>query len=194
MKLSTRRLSLRPPLLADVPALFEHGSREDVALPAGFPRQESIADARRYVMTSLRDWKKTGLRRMTFAILLKPSKRWIGGFNLRWPHDGVGEIGYSIQADHWGRGYAAEAGRRVLELAFSEFGAHRVQATSWVKNQRSAGVLRKLGLRKEGRLRGYLKRAGVVRDEFMWGITREDWLKKKVHSNSGKKLSTEPDR
>ena len=176
MKLATKRLLLRPPALADVPSLYAHGSREEVALPAGFPRHESLADARRYVASALRDWKKKGLKKMTFVILLKPSKRWIGGINLRWPHGGVGEIGYSIQADHWGRGYAAEAGHKMLELAFSEFGAHRVQATSWVKNMRSASVLRKLGLRKEGRLRGYLKRAGIVRDEFVWGITREDWL------------------
>ncbi len=179
MKLATKRLLLRPPSPADVPSLYAHGSREDVALPAGFPRHESTANARRYVAGSLRDWKKKGSKKMTFVILLKPSKRWIGGINLRWPHDGVGEIGYSIQADHWGRGYATEAGRKVLELAFSKFGAHRVQATSWVMNPRSAGVLRKLGLRKEGRLRGYLKRAGVVRDEFMWGITREDWFAKR---------------
>jgi RimJ/RimL family protein N-acetyltransferase len=30
----------------------------------------------------------------------------------------------------------------------------------------------KLGLRREGLLRGYLKREGAVRDEYVYGLTR----------------------
>lgn len=86
----------------------------------------------------------------------------------------VGELGYSIHPRFWGNGYASEAVRRVVDLAFGELGAHRVQATCWVKNPRSAGVLKNAGLRKEGTLRGYLKRGRMVRDEFMFGLARKD--------------------
>ena len=172
---ATRRLLLRPPAPADAPAIFAHGRLEEVAFPAGFPRHETQADARRYVRGARREWKRTGLKKMAFAITLKRDGTWIGGANLRWPHAGVGELGYSLHPDYWGRGYAAEAARVLLNAAFAEFGAHRVQATCWVKNRRSAAVLRKLGLKREGRLRGYMKRGDVVRDEFIWGVTREDW-------------------
>lgn len=179
MRLTTRRLLLRPPQDRDAAHIFTYASLEAVSLPAGFPRHRSLAGARRWIRAAHRERKKRGSHAMAFTIVLKKSGNPIGGVNLRWPHAGVGEFGYSLHPDHWGRGYAPEAARKLVDLAFAKFGAHRVQATCWVKNARSARVLRKLGLRKEGRLRGYLKRAGVVRDEFMWGVTRRDWLARK---------------
>lgn len=93
---------------------------------------------------------------------------------LRWPHRGLGEIGYGLHPRNWGRGYATEAVKRITALAFDRFGAHRVQATCWAKNAASARVLVKAGYNKEGRLRGYLKRGDAVRDEFMFGLARAD--------------------
>lgn len=176
MKLTTRRLLLRLPEAGDAEYIFTYASLEKVALPAGFPRHRTLADARRWVRAAHKEWTKEFPHPMPFTIVLKKTGKPIGGMNLRWPHAGVAEFGYSLHPDHWGRGYAPEAARKLVDLAFSKHGAHRVQATCWVKNPRSARVLRKVGLRKEGRLRGYLKRAGVVRDEFVWGITRKDWL------------------
>lgn len=176
MKLATRRLILRPLALSDARFLYEVGSREDVSRPAGFPRSATLAAARARIRRTLAAGRKTGPKPFAFAILLKPRRLWVGLATLAWPHAGVGQLGYLVHPDHWGRGYAPEAARRVVDEAFARFGAHRVQATCWVKNARSSKVLRKIGLRREGRLRGYLKRSGEVRDEFIWGITRADWL------------------
>jgi RimJ/RimL family protein N-acetyltransferase len=178
MRLKTRRLLLRPPVKGDAAHIFTYASLEEVSRPAGYPRHAALADSMTWVRTATRNWKKKGDRSMAFTILLKKDGTPIGGLNLRWSHPGVAVFGYGLHPDHWGRGYAPEAARKIVDLAFAKFGAHRVQATCWVKNTRSAAVLRKLGLRKEGRLRGYLKRAGEVRDEFIFGMTRQDWLAK----------------
>jgi RimJ/RimL family protein N-acetyltransferase len=175
MKLSTRRLILRPLALSDSSALYALGSREEVAGLAGFPRYKSPAEARRHVRRTLAASRKPALKQLSLAVVLKSNGEFIGGVSLRWPHDGVGELGYLIAPAHWGRGYAPEAARKLADLAFSRLGAHRVQATCWVKNPRSARVLEKIGMRREGRLRGYLKRGRAVRDEFVWGMTRADW-------------------
>ena len=156
--------------------LYEVGSREDVSRPAGFPRSVSLAAARARIRRTLAAGRKPGLKPLSFSILVKPNRAWAGNVSLSWAHNGIGQLGYLVHPDHWGRGYASEAARKVVDLAFARFGAHRVQATCWVKNARSSKVLRKIGLRREGRLRGYLKRSGEVRDEFIWGITRADWL------------------
>lgn len=179
MKLATRRLILRRPEAGDAAHIFSYASLEEVSLAAGFPRHRSLVDARRWVRAAHQEWKSRFPHPMPFTVVLKRTGRPIGGVNLRWPHAGVAEFGYSLHPDHWGRGYAPEAARKLVELAFSKHGAHRVQATCWVKNARSARVLRKIGLRKEGRLRGYLKRGDVVRDEYVWGITRQDWLRRR---------------
>lgn len=176
MKLTTKRLLLRPLVFADAGFLYEVGSREDVSRPAGFPRTRTLAASRARVRRTIAACRKGDPKPLSFSIVLKAGGAWAGNVSLGWPHAGIGHLGYLIHPDHQGRGYATEAVRKVVEKSFARFGAHRVQATCWVKNGRSARVLRKAGLRREGKLRGYLKRSGEVRDEFIWGMTRADWL------------------
>jgi len=167
--LNSRRLTLRKIRKSDLKHFYANACRDEVSRNAGFPRPRSIKDTRSFIDASLKVWKKGTL---TYS-MLNARKEWVGGIDLRWPHPGVGEIGYAVHPDHWGQGYAPEAARRLILLAF-EAGAHRVQATCWVGNKRSAKVLRKIGMRKEGRLRDYLKRGDWVRDEYMYAITRRD--------------------
>lgn len=177
MRLLTERLVIRPIRREDALAIFEHASRPGVARTAGFPTPRSLADSRRHARLAAAEWRKAKPARRTFSIISKEEGAWIGSVSLRWAHGGLGEIGYSLHPRHWGRGYAPEAACAVVETAFESFGAHRVQATCWVENARSIRVLRKIGFRKEGRLRGYLKRGAWVRDEFMFAMTRADWRK-----------------
>ncbi|MDE2143411.1 MAG: GNAT family N-acetyltransferase [Elusimicrobia bacterium] len=174
MKMTTSRLDLRPIRLSDATFVHDMAARPGVAVPAGYPTPSSLRDSRARVARFVAAWRKKTPTHMTFSILRRSDGAWLGLANLRWPHGGVGELGYSLHPDHWGQGYASEAVKFLVRLAFDEFGAHRVQATCWVKNPRSAGVLRNAGLKKEGTLKGYLKRGRVVRDEFMFGLARKD--------------------
>ena len=61
------------------------------------------------------------------------------------------ELGYWFGRDHWGKGYATEAGRAVLRLART-LGHRRISAKHYV-NPASGRVLRKLGFRPTGELR-----------------------------------------
>lgn len=58
------------------------------------------------------------------------------------------EIGWILSPEHRGRGYAAEAGRAALELAWA-IGAHRVTAVLDHDNPASARVAERLGMRLE---------------------------------------------
>ena len=49
-----------------------------------------------------------------------------------------GEIGYWIAKAHWRRGYAGDAARRLVALAFDSLGLARVRAASHVGNPASA--------------------------------------------------------
>jgi RimJ/RimL family protein N-acetyltransferase len=165
-----------------------------VALAAGYPTPRSPRDTRVRVARFAAQWRKRGLKTLTFSITRREDGAWAGLVDLRWPHAGVGELGYCLHPRFWGRGYATEAVRRVVDLAFAEFGAHRVQATCWVKNSRSIGVLQNAGLRREGLLRGYLKRGRIVRDEFMFGLARKDRKKSPVRRSRGSKtIQNRPD-
>lgn len=170
-ELRTARLILRPQRPADAAALFAHRSRPEVAVPGGFLRPRSLAETRRAARRAAAEWRRKGPHRRMYSLFLRRGGAWIGAVSLRWPHHGVGELGYGIEPAHQGNGYATEAVRAVVRLAF-RLGAHRVQATCWVRNAASAKVLARAGLRKEGRLSGYLRRGSVVRDEFMFGLAR----------------------
>ncbi|MDE2293667.1 MAG: GNAT family N-acetyltransferase [Elusimicrobia bacterium] len=172
-RLTTRRLVLRRVRASDWPSFYDHARREEVSRPAGFPAPRTSADTRRAVSAMAAQWDRPPLRRCAYSVFLKKDGTWVGGANLRWPHSGVAELGYSVHPDHWGKGYASEAAGRLVRLAWAQ-GAHRVQATCWVRNARSQRVLAKLGLRREGRLRGFLRRGDEVRDEYVYGLARAD--------------------
>ncbi len=65
------------------------------------------------------------------------------------------EIGWLLALDSWGKGYATEAGRAVLELGLHGLGLRRVVATIDPRNVRSVKVANRLGMRFERIMRVY---------------------------------------
>lgn len=88
-------------------------------------------------------------------------------------HEGVPEIGYWIARAHWGKGYATEAARGVLQIA-RMLGHRRVTAGHFTDNPASGKVLRKLGFVPTGRIgqRFSLARGGAV-DAVEYGLDLE---------------------
>ena len=84
-------------------------------------------------------------------------------------------LGYFIDREQNGNGFATEAARLALGFAFSHAGLHRVQAGVMPRNTRSIGVVRRAGFREEGTARRYLEINGVWEDHIIFAITREEW-------------------
>ena len=72
------------------------------------------------------------------------------------------EVGWLLGRDHWGRGYATEAGRAALDYAWAELGAERVISLVLPGNERSARVAGRLG----GRLTERVVVRGLESDVF----------------------------
>ena len=92
-----------------------------------------------------RDWAKIPQDpdNPRFMITLPDSGVLVGCIGLD-RRDGTMEMGYWIARAHWGRGYASEAGRAVLDIA-RMLGHARLQASHFVDNPASGRVLRKIG-------------------------------------------------
>lgn len=66
-------------------------------------------------------------------------------------YPGAVEIGYWIAREHWGKGYATEAGRAVLSIA-QTLGYPKVYGSHFLDNPASGAVLKKLGFEPTGRV------------------------------------------
>jgi ribosomal-protein-alanine N-acetyltransferase len=122
------------------------------------------------------------------AIETKAAGRLIGNCGVRLPAPGarIAEIGYELNPDEWGRGYATEAARAMLAFGFTEFALRRAWANCVAENTASARVLARLGMRREPLLhtRQYFRQAypheHLTEEELVftwedWMITRERW-------------------
>jgi RimJ/RimL family protein N-acetyltransferase len=65
---------------------------------------------------------------------------------------GAVQIGWTLRADCWGRGYAREAGEAALALAFERFALPRVYAQTSQRNTASWGLMERLGMARRADL------------------------------------------
>lgn len=86
-----------------------------------------------------------------------------------------GEIGWTVLPRHAGRGYATEAARAVLRLGFEHYGLRRIVANLDARNDRSAALCERLGMRREVHRRGDFWSKGTWTDSYEYALLREEW-------------------
>jgi ribosomal-protein-alanine N-acetyltransferase len=59
------------------------------------------------------------------------------------------EVGWRLGRQHWGRGYATEAGSAALEFAFTRLDDQEVVSFTTVENRRSRRVMERLGMERD---------------------------------------------
>jgi [ribosomal protein S5]-alanine N-acetyltransferase len=94
----------------------------------------------------------------------------IGSVSIRItnPQHEQGELGYIFHPACWGRGFATESTRALLEFGFGPLRLHRIAATCHPDNRGSARVLEKAGMSLEGRLRDHRLVRGQWRDSLLY--------------------------
>lgn len=175
--LETDRLLLRPFEAGDFDAVFAIYSRPDVA-------EYLLWDARTEDETRAALDKRIAARAIekegdfvALAIVLKTTHEFIGDVVLGWTSEEhrTGEVGFIIHPDHQGRGYATEAVRAVLDLAFDDMKLHRVIGQVETRNSASARVLDKLGFRKEATFVENAFVKGAWQSEMIYAILDREW-------------------
>ena len=78
---------------------------------------------------------------LALAAELRTTGEMVADVILHWVsrEHALGEIGYSVHPAHAGRGYATEATRPLLEIAFDRLGLHRVIGRLEARNIASGG-------------------------------------------------------
>jgi [ribosomal protein S5]-alanine N-acetyltransferase len=112
-----------------------------------------------------------------FFVFREADARLLGGLTINNVRRGVAQaasIGYWIGAAHAGNGYMTHAVRTVLPFAFGTLNLHRLEAACLPHNASSARVLEKVGFRREGLARRYLKIDGQWQDHDLYALLCDD--------------------
>lgn len=94
------------------------------------------------------------------------------------------EIGWRLAYEHWGRGYAIEAARAVLTVAFSRLALNEIVSITTTTNLRSRQVMMRLGLRHapaDDFEHPNIAEGHPFRRHVLYRLTRADWAKYLEH-------------
>jgi RimJ/RimL family protein N-acetyltransferase len=102
------------------------------------------------------------------------------------------EWGFAIGESYWGSGVFMRSAHLFLDALFlgGVFGAAgvlRLEARAVVHNTRGNGFLRKLGLTREGVLRGGFHSGARMFDQVMWSMLASEWSSKRAARHFGAK-------
>jgi RimJ/RimL family protein N-acetyltransferase len=152
---ATERLLLERWAPEHAPGLAEINARPEVMrfLNGGLPlsRAESDAVSERVA----EHWADHGFG--LWAMLVRTTGRMVGFVGICHPlwlpeRAHQVEVGWRLHPDVWGRGYATEAGREAIRVAFDDRRMDELIALVHPGNQRSAAVAMRLGMTREERV------------------------------------------
>jgi [ribosomal protein S5]-alanine N-acetyltransferase len=184
-ELETDRLLLRKLTLADAEAIFDYARLPRVAAFTLWPHHRSLEDtheflARRtagYAQGQVRDW----------AIVRKSDQAMIGtgGFVRYDPANGTGEIGCALHPKVWRQGYANEMVRKFVDWGFQFEDLRRIVAHCIPSNVASIKLLENNGFRRDGTLRGALRREGISVDLHEYCRLRSETVNLRLRLRQG---------
>jgi RimJ/RimL family protein N-acetyltransferase len=147
-RVETPRLILRKPVRDDAEAIFtRYASDPEVTPLLGWPRHTSVEQTRDFLDVSDAEWARwpTG----PYVVESRHDGSLLGGAGLAFETPERAMTGYVFARDAWGKGYATECLRAVVNVA-RDAGALRVYALCHTGNPASWRVLEKCGFVCEG--------------------------------------------
>ena len=172
--LHTERLVLRPVEPRDADAFVDAWASEEwssLLLSRPMNRAEVVEMVRR--RTAAADGEFVSL-------VLEHDGTVVGDSLLHLQGTGLseGEIGWTLLPQHAGRGFATEAARAVIRLGFEHYGLRRIVANLDARNDRSAALCERLGMRRESHKRGDFWSKGVWTDSYEYALLAEEWRRR----------------
>ena len=140
----TEHLVLRRWTDADRPAFFDLNSDPVVMATIGPVMDRAQSDGLMDRIEAGFDVRGFGL----WCVELDGTSIGFTGLTVPWFRDGV-EIGWRIRSAWWGHGYAPEAARAVLAVAFDDVGLDELISFTVATNHRSRRVMEKIGMTRD---------------------------------------------
>ena len=179
-KLTGERVFLRPPKRRDALKWQKLRMSSKTFLVPWEPSWDASSCTRR---AYLRYFKNSNYlanmdRAYSFLIFKTDDKTLLGGINIGNVRRGVSQsasLGYWIGEKHSRNGYMKEALKLLIPSLFVDLRLNRIEAATLEENIASKNLLKKIGFKKEGVLRKYLKINGTWRDHILYGLLANDF-------------------
>ncbi len=173
-ELRTKRLLLRPFTQADAPEVQRLAGAAEVAdttLNVPYPYADGMAEA--WIAGHPDQFLyRTGV---VYAVT-RPEEDGLCGcvsLGIMSPHSRA-ELGYWLGVPFWGQGYATEAAAALVDYGFRGLSLHKITASHFARNPASGRVMQKIGMTREGLLRGHVLKDGAYEDLVVYGMVRGD--------------------
>ena len=173
MKLHTERLLLEPLGLQYLVTTHKYASDlENTRYMVHLPNLD-LEETKSFLTNVEEEWNKDHPMFYEYAILL--DKVHIGAVSLyRNEDNSEGELGWIIDKQYWGNGYAVEAAQVLIAFGKQELKIHRFIAHCDSENSNSFKVMEKLGMSLECKTWGRKnKLSDEDREELMYSIEFE---------------------
>jgi RimJ/RimL family protein N-acetyltransferase len=148
-RLETKRLWLRWPRLADAAAIERYSAKWEVArYTARIPHPYPKGGAEHFVCAA----REANALGRDLTLVLTPISAWdraIGAVSLERRADRL-TLGYALAPAVWGRGFATEAVRAIVDVAFELTAAAAIEASVRPENLASRRVVEKAGFSRVG--------------------------------------------
>jgi RimJ/RimL family protein N-acetyltransferase len=176
MQLETARLNMRDFRQDDWPTVAAYWA--DPRYQRYYPEHERQEETVRTLVASFVAAQTAQPRRKwQLALVTRADGQLIGNCGIRVNDPDLREanIGYELNPDYWGQGFASEAARAILRFGFEELGLHRVWAECVADNAGSARVLETLGMRREAHFRELQWFRERWWDGYIYAILDHEW-------------------
>ncbi len=176
----TERLTIRPMVEADLEAIWQIRRLDEVGrwmTSASKDHEEfrtRFADPERLSNTLVIELEGVVIGDLMVAI----EDAWSQSEVVAQAHDVQAELGWCLDPQHSGRGYATEAVRALVRLCFEDLGLRRVTANCFADNEASRLLMERLGMRREVHtIRESLHRSGEWLDGMGYALLADEWQK-----------------
>lgn len=144
LELETERLSLRPFKREDGVAMYALNDDPEVLKYTGDVQFENVAATEAF-LASYNQYVEYAVGRL--IVTLKETGEIVGWCGLKYhPEADEYDIGYRFYRKHWGKGYATESAKTVMDDGFARLGMKQVVGRARAENTASIRVFDKLGM------------------------------------------------
>lgn len=171
----TERLILRKITVDDVDDMYEYSSDGNVTEYLTWSPHADKTYTLEYINYLQSRYRSGDF--FDWGVVVKSDNKMIGtcGFTRFDYVNNSAEIGYVLNSEYHGMGFAVEAASEVIKFGFEKLGLNRIECKYIIGNNASRRVMEKLGMSFEGIRREGMLIKGVYRDIGVCSILRREY-------------------